>query len=165
VKPIPEKIDGEKVANSDAGAAAMVTIDPSHPRPRPVLAQKRVRPAIFEDNKFGTSNSGITAFDAKWSNYGAYLQKMVEAVQAEWDRILIESATYPPQGTHVSVKFRINDKGNIEQILDVDSTTSEQGKRSSISAITGPAPYGPWTDDMKAVLGTSQELTYTFYYE
>jgi hypothetical protein len=34
-----------------------------------------------------------------------------------------------------------------------------------MSAITKPAPYGPWTDDMKAVLGEQQEMTFTFYYQ
>jgi hypothetical protein len=30
---------------------------------------------------------------------------------------------------------------------------------------TDRAPYGPWTDDMKAVLGSQQEMTFTFYYQ
>ena len=34
-----------------------------------------------------------------------------------------------------------------------------------VSAITDRAPYGPWTDDMKAMLGSQQEMTFTFYYQ
>jgi len=33
------------------------------------------------------------------------------------------------------------------------------------TAITDRAPYGTWTDDMKAVLGEQQEMTFTFYYQ
>ena len=32
-------------------------------------------------------------------------------------------------------------------------------------AITDRAPYGPWTDDMIAMLGKQQEMTFTFYYQ
>jgi hypothetical protein len=55
--------------------------------------------------------------------------------------------------------------GKITEILDVESTSSEQGKQSCVSAITLTAPYGDWTDDMIAVLGNSQELTFRFYYQ
>jgi hypothetical protein len=55
--------------------------------------------------------------------------------------------------------------GKITEILDVESTSSEQGKQSCVSSITLTAPYGDWTDDMIAVLGNSQELTFRFYYQ
>jgi hypothetical protein len=55
--------------------------------------------------------------------------------------------------------------GKITDIQDVQSTSSEQGKDSCVSAITNTAPYGEWPDDMIAVLGDSQELTFRFYYE
>jgi len=34
-----------------------------------------------------------------------------------------------------------------------------------VSAITDTAPYGDWTDDMIAILGNEQSLTFVFYYE
>jgi hypothetical protein len=164
-KPSPQKVEGAKVGENDGTVAAMPAIDPHHPRARPVLEQVHTRPAIFNDNQFGTSNIGPVAFDAKWSNYGAYLHKMMEAIQVQWDRILIDSRTEPPSGTTVTVKFTIDLHGKIAAIVDVESTSTEQGKQSCISAITLTAPYGDWTDDMIAVLGTSQDLTFQFYYE
>jgi hypothetical protein len=74
-------------------------IDPKHPRARPSSTSVHTRPAIFEDNQFGTSNIGPIAYDAKWSNYGAYLHKMMEAIQIQWERILIDSQTEPPSGS------------------------------------------------------------------
>ncbi|HEY1765305.1 MAG TPA: hypothetical protein VGF85_10305 [Opitutaceae bacterium] len=140
-------------------------IDPKHPRPRPELQQTHTRPAIFEDNQFGTSNIGPIAYSAKWSSYGAYLHKMMEAIQVQWERILIESRTEPPSGTWVTVKFTLDKFGKITDISDVQTTSSEQGKASCVSAITNTAPYGEWSDDMIAILGDSQELTFRFYYE
>jgi len=89
----------------------------------------------------------------------------MEAIQVQWDRILIDSHTYPPSGSYVTVKFTMDLHGKITEILDVESTSSEQGKQSCVSSITLTAPYGDWTDDMIAVLGNSQELTFRFYYQ
>jgi hypothetical protein len=165
-KPVPNKVEGAQdvplVPNAQNTEPA---IDPKHPRARPVVQQTHTRPAIFEDNEFGTSNIGPIAYNAKWSSYGAYLHKMMEAIQIQWERILIESRTEPPSGSWVTVKFTLDKFGKITDIQDVQSTSSEQGKASCVSAITNTAPYGEWPDDMIAVLGDSQELTFRFYYE
>ncbi|HMD61662.1 MAG TPA: hypothetical protein VKG78_09530 [Opitutaceae bacterium] len=165
-KPVPEKVDGANDSPLIPDAQnTEPAIDPKHPRARPVLQQTHTRPAIFEDNQFGTSNIGPIAYNAKWSSYGAYLHKMMEAIQIQWDRILLDSRTEPPAGSTVTVKFTLDSKGKITEILDVESTSSEQGSASCVSAITNTAPYGDWSDDMIAVLGNSQELTFIFYYQ
>jgi hypothetical protein len=165
-KPIPEKIDGSKTAPLvDGLSPGAEAIDPRHPQARPQLEKIRVRPAIFEDNQFGTSNIGLIGVNAKWSSYGAYLSRMMDAVQAQWDRILIESQVYPPPRTHVDVKFRIDSKGQISEVIDVQSDSSIQGKDTCLSALTSRAPYGDWPDDMIAALGTSQEMTFRFYFQ
>lgn len=147
-------------------AFAPPQIDPKHPQPRRTLDQ-HVRPAIFSENKFGTQNIGPTAVDARWSNYGVYLQRMIETVQIEWDRTLAASKIYPNSGSAVSVKFVMNTKGDIARIVSVEPTagTSDAATRACISAITNRAPYGEWTDDMIAMLGNEQEMTFTFYYQ
>jgi hypothetical protein len=152
---------------SEDANSSQPAIDPKHPRARPqIVKTQQVRPAILADNPAGTSNIGLTAIDARWSNYGAYLQKMVETIQIEWERILLESRVYPPSGTSVSVKFILDTEGRIAKIVDVDQRhCTEQGARACVSGITNRAPYGPWTDDMKAVLGEQQEMTFTFYYQ
>jgi hypothetical protein len=165
-KPMPDKQAGARdapIVQSDQSTIA--SIDPKKPRARPVLNTMHTRPAIFEDNQFGTSNIGPVAVSAKWSAYGAYLHKMMEAIQIQWDRILIDSRTEPPSGTTVTIKFTMDLHGKITEIIDVENTSSEQGKQSCLTAITMTAPYGEWTDDMIAVLGNSQDLTFQFYYQ
>ena len=166
-RPIPERIEGAKNAPLIEGATEnQPAIDPLHPRARPqVVKQQTVRPAILTENKFGTSNIGNIAVDARWSNYGAYLQRMIDTVQVQWERILIESKTYPPSGSTVSVKFVLNSEGRIARIIEVESHSTEQASRACVSGITDRAPYGDWTDDMKAMLGEQQEMTFTFYYQ
>ncbi len=141
-------------------------IDPKRPRAsQQVVKQQQVRPAILTENKFGTANIGNIAVDAKWSNYGAYLQRMIDTVQVQWERILIENKTNPPSGSTVTVRIVLNSEGRIAQILEVANHSTDQGSRACVSGITDRAPYGPWTDDMKAMLGESQEMTFTFYYQ
>lgn len=164
---VAERVEGLKNVPLIQGATSIDhQIDPKHPRPRPqVVKQIQVRPAIFQENKLGTSNIGNIGYDAKWSNYGQYLQKMIETVQIQWERILIESRVSPPSGTSVKVVFRMDTEGKISQIMEVNGTAGNQAEKACTSAITARAPYGPWTDDMIAVLGQSQDLTFTFYYQ
>lgn len=165
-KPVPNKVDGVPDAPLIANAQnTEPAIDPKKPRPRASLTNIQTRPAVFADNQFGTTNIGPVSFDARWSSYGAYLHKMIEAIQIQWDRILIESRTEPPSGSSVTVRFTLDSSGKVTEILNVESSSSEQGKQSCVTAITLTAPYGEWTDDMKAVLGSSQDLTFVFYYQ
>jgi hypothetical protein len=164
---VAERIEGVRDVTPDSTATSMYpVVDPLRPRPRPqVVRQQQVRPAILAENKFGTKNVGLTGIDAKWSNYGAYLQRMIDTVQIQWERLIISMSAMPAGGSSVTVKFVMGDEGQITNIIDVDSTASETGSRACVSAITDRAPYGPWTDDMKAVLGSEQEMTFTFYYQ
>jgi hypothetical protein len=164
---IPNRVEGQKdVPLIQDALAVQPTIDRNKPRPRPALVkQAQVRPAILAERLAGTTNIGPTAVDARWSNYGAYLQRMIESVQIQWERLLAESKVYPASGSTVSVKFVMNAKGEISKIVNVDSTANDGASRACMSAITDRAPYGDWTEDMKAVLGEQQEMTFTFYYQ
>lgn len=166
-KLVPDKIEGMKdVPFSPDATAIQPIVDPSRPRPRPSLVKtQQVRPAILAERLAGTTNIGPTAVDARWSNYGAYLQRMIEAVQIQWERLLSESKVYPTSGSTVTVKFIMDSKGLIAKVVNVESTASDAASRACMSAITDRAPYGDWTDDMKAVLGEQQEMTFTFYYQ
>lgn len=164
---VPEKIDGVKNAPLFDGATAMrPAVDPQRPQPRPQLVrQAQTRPAILAENKFGTTNVGPTAIDARWSNYGAYMQRLIDTVQIQWERIIIESKIMT-RGASVSVKFVLSADGTIARIVKVDSHAPDEAySLACVSAITDRAPYGPWTADMKAVLGEEQEMTFTFYYQ
>ena len=166
-KAIPTRIEGVKnVPLTQDAVATQPAIDPQRPRPRPtVVKQQQVRPAIFAERLAGTANIGPTAVDARWSNYGAYLQRMIESVQIQWEKLLTESKVYPTSGSTVTVKFVMDSEGKISRIVNLDSTASDAASRACVSAITDRAPYGVWTDDMKAMLGEQQEMTFTFYYQ
>ena len=109
------------------------------------------------------ANIGVTAYDAKWSNYGQYLQKLIGTVQIQFDDLNEKSRFWPPTGTKITVKFRLNSTGKVE-VIEASGNGGTQATRLCSSAITEGAPYGKWTDDMVALLGEKQEMTFTFYY-
>ncbi len=171
IKASPEKRDAAEskpentLASRSEGSRPSAIAPVSPPLTPKKLTKKPVRPAILAENRFGTTNIGPTAVSALWSNYGSYLRRTIESVQIQWETFLGESKVYPGSGSTVTVKFIMNSRGQITKIVSHQSTASDEATRACISAITKPGPYGEWTDDMKAVLGEQQELTFTFYYQ
>lgn len=142
-------------------------IDRNRPQERPRLSAATVnaRQTPTIKNEFGSKNIGAVAYNAKWSAYGEYLQRLIDAVQAQWERLILRSSFYPTSGATVRVVFRIDAKGEIFEVVRVDGSGGELARRLCVSAVTERAPYGEWTEDMVAVLGREQELTFTFFYQ
>ncbi len=167
-----ERVDGTPEGATEGTLprfGGLVRIDPRNPLPRPRLAPETVRPvearpAPLIKNEFGTENIGAVAFDAKWNSYGEYLKRFIDTVQVRWEQIIRGSTWYPPPGTTVKVRFKMNAKGEIVEIVEVESTGGQATRSACVSAITDRSPYGAWSDDMVSVLGEEQEVTFTFYY-
>jgi len=156
-------VEGDRNSQNTSGngANAAQTVRPQ-PMPRPRLAQ--VRPGILQERPVGVSNAGHIAVDAHFSQFGDYLQELIDIVQIQWERIIQSSSVYPKSGSHVTVTFKINSQGQIVEILKVDGDAEEYGTGAALSAIRDPAPYRPWTKEMVAVLGDDQTITFGFYY-
>lgn len=164
--PVPR----EGVAGVSSGGgyfSGTPAIDRNRPRDRSRLSAETInaRNAPTIRNELGTQNIGLLAYNARWSEYGEYLQRLIDAVQAQWDRILMRSSYYPSGGSLVKVVFKLNDKGEVTEIVSVEGEGGEVGKRLCVSAITERAPYGEWPEDMRSALGTEQELTFRFLYQ
>ena len=156
-------VEGERNAqnvNGSAGAAAQ-TIRP-RPQPRPHLTQ--VRPAILQDRPTGVSNAGVIGVDAHFSQFGDYLQELIDIVQIQWERILSSSGVYPKGNTHVAITFKLNSRGEISEIVKVDGDAGDYGTNAALTSIKERAPYRAWTKEMVTILGDDQEITFTFYY-
>lgn len=163
-RPIPERIEGMKDAPAVEGSSAFPVIDRNRPQPRQALVHTtNARPAFLNKDP-GTSKVGPHGANAKWSEYGEYLKRMTEAVQQEWEKILVSRNTSPPVGTFVVVKFILDAEGKVPRIVGVENHSSELGANACVAAITSRAPYGPWPDDMKAALGEQDEMTFVFHY-
>lgn len=144
----------------------LVQVDRNRPQARPTLQPESgtARPAPLLKNPIGTKNIGAVGYDAKWSDFGAYLQKLIETVQVQWERQIIMSRFYPVPGTKIVVTFVLGRAGQIERIVKMQDSGDRFAAQLCAGAITERAPYGEWTEDMVAVLGEEQEITFSFHY-
>jgi hypothetical protein len=63
------------------------------------------------------------------------------------------------------VTFRLKSDGTVSQVVKVQGNSSDLGQKYCVSAITDRGSYGKWTDDMVAMMGSEQDLTFVFYYQ
>ncbi len=162
-----QALEGAPNAKDPTGGLVDVTqTQRALPKERPRLSSVSLnRTTILSNRPSGVTNIGILGMDARWSEYGEYLNELIEIVQMSWYNILRESRVSSPRGSHVIVTFKINPKGETEIVKVEDFGSGKQGVFSCQNAITYPQPYRKWTDQMIAVLGDSQELTFSFYHQ
>jgi hypothetical protein len=163
-----ERVEGLADAKTDTGARTGLyyKVDAKRPQARPTLAPSiaRGRSSPLANRALGTENIGAVAYNAKWSAYGDYMQKLIETVDSQWQRILEQSRISPVSGTKVTVVFRLDAKGEIPEIIKVSGGGGRSAQDACVSAIVARAPYGAWSADMIGVLGQSQEITFSFFY-
>jgi hypothetical protein len=161
-----EALEGAPDATDPTGGLVNVAQSQrAQPKERPRLASVSLNRTTILTNKFtGVSRIGVHAHDARFTEYGAYLQELAEIVQVQWYKILAESRVSAPSGTHVAVTFKINPKGETEIVKVEDFGAGKQAVFSCQNAITYPQPYRKWSEEMIRILGDSQELTYTFHH-
>jgi hypothetical protein len=148
---------------ADGSLVAVTEAHKAQPKARPRLTAPRT--TILTNRPAGTRNLGIVGMDARWSEYGEYIQELVEIIQIQWYRILDESRVSPPRGSHVTITFKINSKGETDIVKVEDSDAGKQGVFTCQNAIQARQPYRKWTEQMIALLGDEQELTFAFYYQ
>lgn len=159
-----QNVEGAREAtDADGGLVAVTAAHAAQPKARPRLTAPRT--TILSNRVTGVANLGILGMDARWSEYGEYLNELIEIVQHQWYRILDESRVSPPHGSHVAITFKINSHGETDIVKVEDFDAGKLGVFSCQNAIQARQPYRKWTEQMIAVLGDDQTLTFAFYYQ
>jgi hypothetical protein len=162
VPPQPEHLEWDETPVKDS------QLSDSSPATQPLGAfGQHAHPAIFSDSKARMGSIGASALDPKWGAYQPYEQRIIEVVQDQWLKILAENGLQPVSGSQVSVKFVITSKGEISRIVIADRSAGipDAVARACVNAVTSRAPYGVWTPEMVAALGSEQEITLSFTYQ
>lgn len=164
----PEAVEGSKDSTELEGGLVAVTAQTAkvQPKERKRLASTSLnRQSPLANRTAGVANMGIQASDAFQSEYGEYLNELIEIVQLSWYRILAESRVSPPRGSHVAITFTINSQGETDIVKVEDEGAGRQGVFSCQNAIQARQPYRKWSDEMIALLGEEQSLTFRFYHQ
>ena len=158
-----KSLEGAHDATDPTGGLLSVpSMTHAAPKARPRLTAPM--PSILTNRASGSRNAGIIGQDARWSEFGEYLNELEAIVVAQWYRTIEESRVSPPHGSHVTVTFKINSKGETDIVKVEDADAGKQGVWSCSNAITYPQPYRKWSESMIAVLGDDQTLVFSFYY-
>jgi len=158
-------LEGAKNGKSATGGLTETPqVEDQRPKPKARPRVTQARPTVLQNRAPGVANIGILGMDARWSEYGEYMQEFIEIVQASWYSILDESRVSPRSGTHVFVTFTLNSDGEVS-IVTTEETAGKPGAYACTSALTLRQPYRKWPKQMIDVLGNQQTLTFSFYYQ
>ena len=134
------------------------------PQPRPKVVKTPVMGPL-KTSKSGVANVGVLATNAKFSEFGVYIQQMNEAIAAQWIRLVSSlRLTVADQGTYVLIHFKINAKGDVVDIEVEESTAGASAVFACKDAVLSRAPFGDWTQEMKDTLEEPEALRVKFHY-
>jgi len=157
-----EYLDGTKDGKGTAGGSANAAPS-SKPQPKPRLKLTQARQNILSNQIAGTQNIGVTGQNAHWSEYGEYMNELIEIIQAQWYSILEDSKIYPTPGSYVRITFKLNSEGEVT-VIKVEDGAGKPGTYACLNAIQERQPYRKWSEQMIAILGKEDTMTYSFYY-
>ena len=112
----------------------------------------------------GVNRAGTIAVDARFSNYGDYTQRMMEAIQSSWWSIIERSRFESVTRGNVIVRFRLHRDGTVTDAQVLGTEVTRVMTLACKDAVMAPAPYDIWRADMVAMYGESDTVTINFIY-
>jgi outer membrane biosynthesis protein TonB len=142
------------------------------PSPAPVAANPERPRASVPSGTYGlllrrpvgVSRAGSIAVDARFSNYGDYTQRMMEAIQSSWWSIIERSRFEGVTRGRVTVSFRLHRDGTVTDAKVLGTEVTRVMTLACKDAVMAPAPYDIWRADMVAMYGESDTVTINFLY-
>ncbi len=160
-KSAPPPGSGKSSAKPVAKAApAPVAADPDRPR----ASIPSGTAGLLLRNSVGVNRAGAVAIDARFSQYGDYTQRMLEAIQSSWWSIIERSQFEGVQRGRVTVRFRLHRDGTVTDAVILSNEVTRVMSLACKDAVMAPAPYDIWRADMVALYGESDIVTINFYY-
>lgn len=104
-------------------------------------------------------------FDAEETAFGDYDAEFVQAVEQKWYDLL-DSQNFAGDRTGVVVlHFHLNYDGTITELTAPKTTVDTLYTFLCERALTEPAPFARWPEDMRRLVGGNfRDMTFTFYY-
>jgi len=143
---------------------------PEGPNPTPVNPERPKATVVTGTtglllrNAIGANRAGSLAISARFSNYGDYMQRMMEAIQSSWWSIIERSRFATVSRGVVVVRFTLRRDGTVVNAEILESDVPVVMALACKDSVMAPAPYDPWRPDMVALFGDSDEVTIRFLY-
>jgi len=151
----------EHRAHSEVFAPRAEVVPPApkpgrHPAPAPPAGP----PAITSTGP----RLGSVSCTPEWNRHDPYLQKLIHSIEERWKASLGSADEPAAPGSYVSVKFLLSADGNVVRFEGSSGNGSAATNALCERAVRGSGSYGRWTEPMIRDLGTSQQITLTFFY-
>lgn len=160
----PEIQEGENKEQETPSLEELVPQNLPSPRARPRISMRTPAGPIRNSNTDANA-VGTLAVNSRFSEFGAYQQRMIEAISRQWYLLGSKYDLASAIGSKVQVEFKLNPKGEITRIKTLFSTSTQVGTNLCEMAITTTAPYGEWTEEMLVTFGSQdQNVSIMFYY-
>ena len=160
----PAKEQNESTKTAQDQAVPEMPKELPKPKRRPMLSMK-IPAGPLADNRVRASMQGTLAVDSRFSEFGAYQQRMIEAISRQWNLIASNYDLATAVGTSVIVEFYLNVHGDLVRLKVAFSNSTNTATALCQQCILTTAPYGEWTEEMVNVFGAQdQPVRITFHY-
>jgi len=148
---------------------------PQQPSAQPVPPRREPlpdRPRV-QDNSHGpelltftgVSRTGRLAIDARFSEFGVYWNRVLEAIERQWNNLVYSNQkSIPFNGQEVTIEFVLSRDGSVSDVRVVASNVGRLPEALALDAVRSPAPFPEWTPEMISQMGTSTPKRLTFIY-
>ncbi len=164
----PDSVEGGTAPNQNSqtqAADAQSQTQPQLPKPRPRLAPD-VLPGPMMRSMSGVPGLGMIAIEAKFSEFGDYLQRMYEAIGYQWLLLANQTRRGSAQiSSRVVLEFIIYNDGRVENLRVVHSSAGQAATVICKDAVQSRSPFAMWTEEMVRTLGEEQTIRVTFIYQ
>jgi outer membrane biosynthesis protein TonB len=160
VGPLPGKMPDPVVPKPQAENNPTPPANPDRPKATVVTGTT----GLLLRNAVGVNRAGSLAVSARFSNYGDYMQRMMEAIQSSWWSIVERSRFATVSRGSVVVRFTLRRDGTVVDAEILESDVPLVMALACKDSVMAPAPYDAWRPDMVALFGDSDVVTIHFHY-
>lgn len=134
------------------------------PMPRPRLSPDVLPGPLMASQNYAAS-MGITAIDARFSQFGFYLKQMFDTIQLQWYSLLANvTIGQENRPARVDVEFVLTSEGRVDKAEVLDTNAGQLATLLCKDAIESRSPFGPWTEQMVASMGDETTIRIRFIY-
>ena len=143
----------------------------STPQERPkTLAEAKKRSGMLIGESM-EQEGGVKRFriesspDLLATPFGAYDAAVIQAIQQRWFGLLGGLPSARNASGKVVVQFQLTSDGEVREVEIEEDTVGVIQSLLCQRAISDPAPYGKWPNDMRRLVGADyRNIRFTFYY-
>ena len=164
VNPLVAGEQPQSQSRDDATSRPVPDSGPQMPLPRQQVKMD-VLPGPVMNSSGSVPGLGSLAIDARFSEFGEYLDRMYEIIGTQW--LLLASRVHrgsSQTNTRVIVDFMLTKDGTIRTIEIAFSSALQASTLICKDAIQSRAPFNIWTDEMIVSMGEEQPIRVTFIY-